>query len=201
MARPEPQALLPLARAQIGAWAAVLPTSRAALTVRVVEPVQVLSLRHHADGAAALVSALAEHAVNAMESLPAPAHFVGIEPCVVWRSVSECLFIATAAATCERLLSALRPNAGAPAVAVDVSAGSVVLELLGSDVQQTLCRLADATAMPTVAGRATRLRLADIAVVVLCHGPTHYRLVIDRAHDAHLANWLAYAAARDSVQR
>jgi heterotetrameric sarcosine oxidase gamma subunit len=191
MAWPESVALTPLARAQLGELGAVLPAPTARLVIGIVEPMHVLSLRHLPGGNTAIAGALAAQGLHA---LPEARRFAGDDPCVLWRSPSEWLLLTAGAAVAAGIASALRPAPGALAVAVDLTAGSLVLDLRGADVDALLSRLVDATAVPTAVGEGTRARLADIAVALLRVESDRVRLVADRANDRYLAQWLAYAA-------
>jgi heterotetrameric sarcosine oxidase gamma subunit len=123
-----------------------------------------------------------------------PRRFAGDEPCVLWRSPREWLLLTDDAALSARIASALRPVPSALAVAVDLTAGSLVLDLQGADVDALLSRLVDAAAVPTTVGEGTRARLADIAIALLRIESDRVRVVADRANDCYLAQWLAYAA-------
>jgi heterotetrameric sarcosine oxidase gamma subunit len=191
MAWPEAASLTPLSRAQLGELVAVLPAPTARLAIGVAEPMRVLSLRHLPGGVAAVAGALAAQGLHA---LPEPRRFIGDDPCVLWRSPSEWLLLTADAALSERIASALRPAPGALAVAVDLTAGSLVLDLQGAAVDALLSRLVDAAAVPATVGEGTRARLADIAVALVRIEPDRVRLVADRANDRYLAQWLAYAA-------
>jgi heterotetrameric sarcosine oxidase gamma subunit len=191
MAWPESAALTPLSRAQLGELGAVLPAPTAHLAIGVVEPMHVLSLRHLPGGVAAIAGALAAQGLHA---LPEARRLAGDDPCALWRSPSEWLLLTADAAVAAGITSALRPVPGALAVAIDLTAGSLVLDLRGTAVDALLSRLVDVTAVPTAVGEGTRARLADIAVALLRIAPDHVRLVADRANDRYLAQWLAYAS-------
>src|SRR6218665_1900996 len=141
MAMPDPIALRPLSRSQLGKPDSLRP-SQAAL----VEPLRVLSLRCLPGGEAALAAAVAA-------PLPDPGAFSGP---LVWRSPSEWLHIGSDEAAADALLHALPPGE-AEAQAIDVSAGTIVFELLGPDLDALLARLLDAAvplARPGPAARA-----------------------------------------------
>lgn len=187
-----PDALLASTR-PLGDRADRLPAATADLDVRVVEPLRVLSLRHHD----------APHTIEAacsnigLPPLPGAGHFSGEDPVLLWRQPREWLFIGSSVAAAGRadaLLAALAPGQDPLACAVDQSAGTVALALRGPKLDMLLSRLLDAGAIPRTPGEGTRARLADIAVIVLRREPDCVWLLADRANDHYLADWLAYAA-------
>lgn len=196
MALAERAALLPLAASAAAGLAALGPRPSPALalmvTVTVVEPMHVLSLRHLAGaGTSALTAVLAAHR---LPGLPPPGQCCGAEPRLVWCSPGETLLLTPDGAQAAALLDALRPAPGSLACALDQSPGSLVLQLRGTPVEALLSRLVDAQALPRQAGQASRMRLADIAAVVWRDAPDAAGLVVDRAHGHYLAHWLNDAA-------
>jgi heterotetrameric sarcosine oxidase gamma subunit len=192
MAASDSLALAPLSGAEVAGLAALWPKSSAAIALRLVEPLHVLSLRHFpGGGASALSTVLAEHR---LPGLPGPGHSRGIEPRLIWRSPTETLLLTQDAAQASALLAALRPAPGALACALDLSAGTLVVTLQGGNVEALLSRLVDAHALPRGTDQASRVRLADIAAVVWRGAPDHLGLLVDRANAHYLARWLSYAA-------
>ena len=188
-----PETLLPLRRFDEAAVTSRLPAPRADLTLRVLDSVRVLRLRH----------ARAPQAIDAacrqagLAGLPEPGRISGDDPLLLWRSASEWLYVGTGAAPDPRadaLIEALSPGRDASALAVDVSDASIALELRGESVDALLVRLFDASAVPAEPGQGWRARLADIAVVVLRRTSRCVWLIADRAEMDYLADWLAYAA-------
>lgn len=192
MATPETAALAALSRAEVAGLAALWPKPSPSLAVTLVEPMQVLSLRHlPGGGSAALLAVMDAHALPV---LPEPGRSCGTEPRLIWRSPNETLLLTQDAAQAAALLAALHPVPGALACALDLSSGSLVLRLQGNSVEALLSRLVDAQAVPREAGEASRVRLADIAAVIWREAPDHAGLLVDRANDQYLARWLTYAA-------
>ncbi|MCA0243425.1 MAG: hypothetical protein LCI02_21495 [Proteobacteria bacterium] len=191
---------MPLAAAEAADWAALWPRPSPALalmvTVTVVEPMHVLSLRHVAGaGTAALAAALtAEPTADRLPGLPQPGQCCGAEPRLVWCRPDETLLLTQDRALAAALLAALHPAPGRLACALDLSPGNLVLQLRGAQVEALLSRLVDAQALPREAGQASRMRLADIAAVVWRDAPDAAGLLVDRAHGHYLAHWLSYAA-------
>lgn len=189
MASHDGAALAPLLHAELAGLATLWPKSSPAMALEVVEPMHVLSLRHlPGGGTTALSTALAGNA------LPGPGHCCGIEPRLIWCSPNEILLLTKDAHGASALLDALRPAPGALACALDASAGALVVDIRGANVEPLLSRLVDAQALPRNAGQASRLRLADIAAVVWRDAPDRAGLLVDRANGHYLARWLSHAA-------
>lgn len=181
MASPD---LRPLPRLQLGELASRMPAPLPGLRMHVVEPLRVLSLRC-LPGESAAISAAAG------VDLPGPGRFHGVDPLLVWRSPSEWLHVGTRDEPADALLRALPVGGGAQAT--DLSAGVLVVEVNGSRIDALLQRLVDASVQLQLPGQGTRARLADIAVVAMRLAEERLWLLVDRAHDHYLADWLAYA--------
>lgn len=182
-------ALAELSRTELAGLAALWPKSSPELALQVIEPMHVLSLRHlPGDGTAVLSAVLAEH------TLPEPGRCCSIEPRLVWCSPKETLLLTKDASLASAVLAALQPAPGTLACALDSSAGTLVVEMRGEDVEALLSRLVDSQSLPRAAGQASRVRLVDIAAVVWRDGPDHAGLLIDRANGHYLARWLSHAA-------
>jgi heterotetrameric sarcosine oxidase gamma subunit len=153
------------------------------VTVRRIEPLAVVALRHLPGAGDDLVAALRAAGVPVA---PAPGH-------ALWRSPSEVLLLATERATSEAALAALAP--ATLACAVDQSDATLALELQGPLVDDLLRRLIDSGSLPGVSGSAVRARLADIAVVLVRRQAKDVWLLADRSHEHYLASWLAHAGA------
>jgi heterotetrameric sarcosine oxidase gamma subunit len=192
MAATDSFALAPLPGAEVSGLAALWSKSSASIALHLVEPMQVLSLRHlPGGGAATLSTVMARHS---LPGLPGPGHSCGIEPRLIWCSPNEVLLLTQDAALASALLAELRPAPGALACALDLSAGTLVVKLQGGNVEALLSRLGDALALPRGADQASRVRLVDIAAVVWREAPDHVGLLVDRANVHYLARWLSYAA-------
>ena len=180
-----------LGRARIGDLGRLLPTSSPALTVQLVEPLYVLSMRLLAGGGDAIAKAAASAGIPL---LPSPGHFAGDDPLVLWRNPSELMLVTGRRSALERVLLELAPASGVLAYAVDQSDGLIALELKGPALDDVLPRLMDASAVPLESGQGTRARMAEIAVIAIRLGPQCAWLIADRANDQYLADWVAYAA-------
>ena len=163
------------------------------VTVRRIEPLAVVALRHLPGAGDDLAAALRAAGVTAA---PAPGHVVGQGPWALWRSPSEVLLLATERPAAEAALAALAPLGPATlACAIDQSDGTLALELQGPLVDDLLRRLIDSGSLPGVSGSAVRARLADIAVVLVRCQAKDVWLLTDRSHEHYLASWLAHAGA------
>ena len=193
MASRDSTALAPVLHAELAGLTALWPESSQEMALQVVEPIQVLSLRHlPGGGTSGLSTVLAGHA---LPGLPRPGHCGGIEHRLIWCRPSETLLLTKDARLASALLAALRPAPSALACARDASAGSLVVQMRGANVEALLSRLVDAQALPRNAGQASRTRLVDIAAVVWRDAPDCAGLVVDRANAHYLARWLGYAAS------
>lgn len=121
-----------------------------------------------------------------------PGELVGSDPWLAWRSPQETIAVGLAAAPLQRLLVSLAPGRSETAYAADLSDALAVFELHGPRLDAWLAHLVDATAIAHAAGRATRCRLADVAVMLLRLAPERLWLIADRPLAPYLANWLAY---------
>ena len=192
MASRDSAALAPLSRAELAGLAALCPKSSLELALQVVESMHVLSLRHlPGGGTSALSTVMAGHT---LPRPPSPGGCCGIEPRLIWCSPNETLLLTKDASLATTLLAALRPAPGALACALDSTAGTLVVEMRGGNVDALLSRLVDSQSLPRNAGQASRVRLVDIAVVVWRDAPDHAGLLVDRANGHYLALWLSYAA-------
>jgi sarcosine oxidase gamma subunit len=171
---------------------AALPAPTAALSVRVVEGVRMLVLRHAAGGHAALEAALAGQGLS---PLPQPGTFHGSDPWLLWAGPAECLLFTSHAETADGVLQALAPGQEALACAVDATHGCLVLELQGPGVGAWLARLVDASALPQGPGQGGRVRWMDIRAVLMRLAPDRVWLTVDRPQGLYAARWLAQALA------
>ena len=191
MATTDTAALAPLSRLDLAGLSAVWPKPSPALALTVIDAMRVLSLRHLAGGGTAALAAVLT--AQGLQPIPDPGRSSGIEPKLIWRSPSETLLLTHDAACSTSLLAALRPTPGVLAFALDLSAGTLVVELNGSALDALLPRLVDADALPRDTGLAARTRLADIAATVWRSAPDRVGLLVDRANDHYLARCLSYA--------
>jgi heterotetrameric sarcosine oxidase gamma subunit len=167
-----------------------LPRPTAALSVRAVPGLRVLSLRHLTGGSAAIDAAVAAHGPTPR---PAPGSFCGADPLLVWTGPAELLLLTANSAVAEAVLQTLNPGREALAYALDQSAGCLVLELMGLGVSDVLPRLLDSSAVPLDVGEGSRTRLKDIGTVVLRLEKDRAWLVVDRAHSVYATKWISRA--------
>lgn len=118
--------------------------------------------------------------------------WTGTGPWLLWRSPQERLALACTREQLGALLSALRPGASESGCALDLSEAVALWRLQGEALPGVLARLADASALPAP-GSATRLRWADVAVVLARHSEHEALLLADATLEPYLQNWWAYA--------
>lgn len=168
-----------------------LPPATTALTVRVVQDLRVLALRHLTGGMDAIAAALV---CASLEPLPPPGAFHGADPWLLWAGPAEFLLLTSNGAVANAVQKALAPGRVPLACALDQSSGQLAFELLGPAVADVLPRLLDASAIPQRAGQVCRARLMDISGVVMRLSADRVWLVVDRSHGAYTALWLTRAA-------
>ena len=161
------------------------------LTVRVVEPLRVVALRHLPGGTPAVSGALQ---TQGFAALPGAGQFVGSDPCLMWLKPTEWLLIGTTDAVADGLLASLAPGCHSLACAVDQSSGGILFELQGAGLPSLLPRLVDSTAVPQAAQQGSRCRLGDVAVMLLRHAADRAWLLADRSNGDYIAQWLRDAA-------
>lgn len=122
-----------------------------------------------------------------------PGELAGAGPWLAWRSPQETIAIGFDPAPLRAVLAALAPGRHAGAAAADVSEAVGAIELHGPLLDAWLAHLVDATAIPRRAGRATRARLADVAVMLLRLEAGRLWLLAERPLLPYLQEWLAYA--------
>jgi len=111
------------------------------------------------------------------------------------RHPEEAILIGTSGTRLDTLVAALAPGRHADAFATDLSDGMATIALEGPRLEAWLARVVDAMAIPRSPGTATRVRFADIAVLLLRLAPERIWLVVDRALAAYAGEWLTYAHA------
>jgi heterotetrameric sarcosine oxidase gamma subunit len=172
---------------------AALPAASAALTVRVVHGLRVLTLRHLAGNKGPLEEALARHHLTPLHQAGS---WHGADTWMLWLSPTEQWLLTTHGPDiADAVLLALRPGRHAQACALDQSAGNVAFELGGPAVSDVLARLCDASSIPLQAGQATRAKFVDIAAVVVRRAPNEAWLLVDRSHAIYVARWISEQAS------
>ena len=171
------------------------------VAVRRIEPQAVVALRHLPGAADLLAAALLAAGVT---GIPSPGQALGFgqgqSAMAMWRSPTEVTMLAFDRLAADAALTVLA--AADLACAVDLTDGTLALELQGPQVNDLLQRLVDSHSLPTQPGMVSRLRLVDIAVTLVRLQPDTLWLLADRGHAHYLALWLAHAgAALDQSQR
>lgn len=105
----------------------------------------------------------------------------------VRRQSEETVALGPDAPAFDTLLRAAAPGRHADATALDLSHGIAVIELDGPRLDEWLCHLVGARAIPTAAGRASRVRLTDITVLVVRLANDRLWLVVDRSQCLYFA--------------
>lgn len=169
------------------------------LAISILEPLQVLSLRHLPGGASIIVDALESIGLT----LPSgPGEFSGVDPAsvpiVLWRSPSEYLLINTQPS---RITPDLQSKFNFPeglSQALDISDGCIVFEARGSLLEGLMQRLVDASAIVLSSGQCARTRIGEIPVMVVRIAAQRAWFLIDRTSDHYFAEWITYA--RKAIQ-
>jgi sarcosine oxidase subunit gamma len=114
-----------------------------------------------------------------------------------WLLVSDTMTPEAIIDSCDQALDGMLHNA------VDYSAGLVVMRLAGSDARQVLATGTgvDLRSNSFPVDTCCRIRLAEIAVVLVADSPDSYELYVDRSYEDYLSNWIkesssAYASYR-----
>lgn len=122
-----------------------------------------------------------------------PGELTGSGPWLLWRNPTERLAIADERSALQPLLDALAPCTRDDGCAIDLSESLVIRELDAADLNRLAPRLTDPMSMPGVPG-GTRLRWADVPVVLVRLPGDRVLLMADAALDDYLAAWWQYAA-------
>lgn len=122
-----------------------------------------------------------------------PGEFNGTDPLVAWRGPQELIALGLDGTYLRLLLTELAPGKFDTALAVDMSEALTVFELSGVHLDEWLAHLVDASAIPRSAGRVTRCRLGDVAVLLLRLDNQRVWLAVDRTFCSYLNSWLAYS--------
>ena len=159
-----------------------------------VEGMGLVTLRHRSGSQAA-------RELVAAQGLPWPEHtgemvgdLSGNGVLLLRRQPEEVVVIAPHAHPALAALTAtLTPGQSSEVAAIDLSHGTVLVALEGPQLDDWLAHLVDVSAIPTTIGRASRTRLADIAVLLVRLASDRIWLVADRAVSPYLAHWLAFS--------
>lgn len=156
---------------------------------RIVSGVTAVTIRHFAGDTDARAAAL-----QLGPAWPdAPGALTGSDPWLAWRSPQETIAFGMEHEPLRRLVERLAPGQSAGAVAIDISEATAVIELHGPRLDDWLAHLVDAMSIPRTAGRCTRARLADAAVLLLRLADDRLWLALERPIRAYAEDWLGYA--------
>ena len=155
------------------------------VSVRKIDTLAVIALRHLPEADAALVIALQAVGISAA---PDPGQVLGQNPWALWRSSSEVILLATHRNHADAALVAMVDTP--LACAVDQTDGVLVLELQGQQLDDLLLRLVDSRSLPRAPGTASRARVADIAVTLVRHESDRLWMLTERPQADYLMNWL-----------
>ena len=160
------------------------------VSVRKIETLAVIALRHLPEADAALVKALRAVGISAA---PDPGQVLGQNPWALWRSSSEVILLATHRNHADAALVAMVGTS--LACAVDQTDGVLVLELQGQQLDDLLLRLVDSRSLPRLPGTSTQARLVDISITLVRHESDRLWLLAERPQAEYLVNWLKHAGA------
>jgi heterotetrameric sarcosine oxidase gamma subunit len=160
---------------------------------RRLEGVRIVVVRHRAGSSAARAAVTASGLAWPVATGDVAAAAAAEGLFVVRRQPEEALVIGPPVPAFDMLLAALAPGCASAAVALELSDGMVVVALEGPRLDDWLARLVDALAIPRTPGKATRTRLADVAVLLVRLDADRLWLVADRSLAPYLASWLAFA--------
>ena len=160
------------------------------VSVREIETLVVIALRHLPEADAALVTALQAVGISAA---PDPGQVLGHNPWALWRSPSEVILLATHREHADAAVAAMVDTS--LACAVDQSDGVFALELQGPQLDDLLLRLVDSRSLPRSPGTASRARLADITITLVRHESDRLWMLAERPQAHYLMNWLNHVGA------
>ena len=160
------------------------------VSVRKIETLVVLALRHLPEAADTLVTALRAVGISAA---PKPGQLLGQNPWALWRSPSEVILLATHRKHADAAVAAMVDTS--LACAVDQSDGVLALELQGQQLDDLLRRLVDSRSLPGLPGTSTQARLVDISITLVRHELDRLWMLTERPQADYLMNWLKHAGA------
>jgi heterotetrameric sarcosine oxidase gamma subunit len=158
------------------------------VNVRSIEHLLIISLRHLPEASDSLATALQ---AAGLAGTPGPGLVLGQSPWALWISPSEVILLANNQMQANSAKAALADSQ--LACAVDQSDALLALDLRGPQLDDLLLRLIDSRSLPGVPGSAVRVRLADIAVILIRQTPDRLWLLVERPQSHYLTNWLKHA--------
>jgi len=114
-----------------------------------------------------------------------------------WLLVSDTMTPDAMIDSCDQALDGILHNA------VDYSAGMAVMRLAGFDARQVLATGTGVDLRPASfpVGSCCRIRLAQVAVVLVADAPESFELYVDRSYESYLSDWLAESSSAYSSYR
>ena len=161
-----------------------------AVSVRKVETLVVVSLRHLPEAADTLLTALRTVGISAA---PNPGQVLGQNPWALWRSPSEVILLTTHRNLAEAALATMIGTS--LACAVDQTDGVLALELKGQQLNDLLLRLIDSRSLPRLPGASSQARLVDISITLVRHESDRLWILSERPQADYLMNWLQHTGA------
>lgn len=167
------------------------------VTVRVITPLVVSSVRHLVGAGETVATALRRAGVPAV---PTPGHFLGPlalaqqtqGPWTLWCSPTEVMVLGVDDAYAKGLKAEL---VNEPlACVIDQSDAILIFELTGAYLDQFMSRLLDSHSIPARSGLASIGRLKEIRVTLMRFTPDRLWLMIDRSHGEYLQGWLCWVS-------
>jgi sarcosine oxidase gamma subunit len=161
-----------------------------AVSVRKIETLVVVSLRHLPEAVDTLLTALRAVGISAA---PNPGQVLGQNPWALWRSPSEVILLTTHRNLADAALATMIGTS--LACAVDQTDGVVALELKGQQLDDLLLRLVDSRSLPRLPGASSQARLVDISITLVRHESDRLWILSERPQADYLMNWLQHTGA------
>jgi len=161
-----------------------------AVSVRKVETLVVVSLRHLPEAVDTLLTALRAVGISAA---PNPGQVLGQNPWALWRSPSEVILLTTHRNLADAALATMIGTS--LACAVDQTDGVLALELKGQQLDDLLLRLVDSRSLPRLPGASSQARLVDISITLVRHESDRLWILSERPQADYLMNWLQHTGA------
>ena len=161
-----------------------------AVSVRKIETLVVVSLRHLPEAVDTLLTALRAVGISAA---PNPGQVLGQNPWALWRSPSEVIKLTTLRNLAEAALATMIGTS--LACAVNQTDGVLALELKGQQLNDLLLRLIDSRSLPRLPGASSQARLVDISITLVRHESDRLWILSERPQADYLMNWLQHTGA------
>ncbi len=161
-----------------------------AVSVRKIETLVVVSLRHLPEAVDTLLTALRAVGISAA---PNPGQVLGQNPWALWRSPSEVILLTTHRNLADAALATMIGTS--LACAVDQTDGVLALELKGQQLNDLLLRLIDSRSLPRLPGASSQARLVDISITLVRHESDRLWILSERPQADYLMNWLQHTGA------